>query len=300
MGIHRLLPGSWPSLSPGSLRRLCASLSALLCAASLLLSAAPAQAQTSAATAEALMRESGLWTHLTGIGPQVRESFVAGMARFDPAIGADEVVRLSAVIEQAFAPDRLRAQARATFEQGTDPRHLPALQRWFASPTGRTVTRLEEAAAASQTDTRGILQQGGRLFGGLPAERQALLEELVLVTRSPESMVRMTLNTALAVYRGIASVRPDPNGPTEDDLRAAFEAQRPQLQQAFMALALASFSMAYAELPTGELARYVGFLKDEPGQHFTGLSQRALDAAMADATQEMARRMVLPPGQTRT
>ena len=268
----------------------------------MLMATPPAHAQTSPATAEALMRESGLWSHLKNIGPQVRESFIAGMTNLDASVDADEVTRLSEVIDQAFAPERLRAQALTTFEQDADPRHLSALQRWFASPTGRAVTRLEEAAAATQADTRSILQQGGKLFAELPAERQALLEELVSVTRSSESMVRLTLNTALAVCRGIGSVRPDPRGPTEQDMRAAFEAQRPQLQRAFMALALAlaSFSMAYADLPTGELARYVGFLKADPGQHFTGLNLRALDAAMVDATQEMGRRMVMPPGQTRT
>lgn len=272
----------------------------LLCALWLWAPVPAAHAQTSPEAAEALMRESGLWAHLASIGPHVRESFVVGMTRLDPSINADEVERLSGVIDQAFAPDRLRALARATFERGADPRHLPALQRWFTSPAGRTVTRLEEAAAATQGDTLSVLRQGGRLFGEQPAARQALLEALVDATRSPESMVRMTLNTALAVYRGMASINPDSNGLTEDDVRAVFEAQRPQLQQAFMALALASFTLAYADLPTAEMALYLDFLKAEPGQHFTGLSFRALDAAMVDATQELGRRIVRQPGQSRT
>ena len=83
-------------------------------------------------------------------------------------------------------------------------------------------------------------------------------------------------------------------------VRAVFEAQRPQLQQAFMALALASFTLAYADLPTAEMALYLDFLKAEPGQHFTGLSFRALHAAMVDATQELGRRIVRQPGQSRT
>jgi hypothetical protein len=131
------------------------------------------------------------------------------------------------------------------------------------------------------------MQEGVAILVKLPSSRRALLDELVTASRSVEIMVQLTVNTAIAVHRGVASVLP--NMPAEGELRTALEAQRPQMLEGFAALMLASFAKTYASLPTPELAQYVTVLKSDAGSHFNDLVNRAVDAALVDASTEFGR-----------
>lgn len=250
-----------------------------------------AGAQTDAGTAEALMRSSGMWQQLASLSPQARSGFLQGAALSEAKPSQAEIDRLSKTIADAYASDRLRSAALATFKSDLNAAHVPALRRWYGSRTGKKVTGMEEAAAAAQTDLQEVAQRAAVLLSAMPPARRALLEELVVVTRSAESATQMTIDTALAAHLGMLSVTPNAPSDVADALRLALEAQRPQWLQAFAGLSLASMALAYVELPTSELSRYVGFLKSEPGRHFTSVGLKALGAALIDAAAELGRRL---------
>jgi len=255
-------------------------------------------AQTDAITAEALMRSSGMWQQLTSISPQVRAVFLEGASQTAPKPSPAEIETLSKIIEEAYASDRLRSTVLSIVSADTKAVHVPALRRWYSSRAGKRITVLEEAASATQTDPQSVGQQGSALLSTMPAARRALLEELVVVTRSGEIATQIAIDTALAAQRGVLSMSPGSPSNAAEGLRSALEAQRPQLLEVFAGLSLASYAIAYEKLPTTELAQYTKFLKSEPGRHFTNVGATALSAALIEAAAELGRR--LPGTKNRT
>lgn len=108
--------------------------------AALLLQAQVAGAQTNAATAETLMRQSGLWNQLAGVAPQVRAGLMASLAQARVNPSASEVERMNelvAVTRSAEAMVQLTidttlaaqsgARSAAPDVQGPSPNELRAL-----------------------------------------------------------------------------------------------------------------------------------------------------------------------------
>lgn len=266
-----------------------------LLACALLAASFAAQAQTDRATAESLMRKSGLWGQLGELGAQVAPAIRSGAAKgtpSDPAL-VEQVARAGS---EAFAPDRLRASALQPIQQGLQADKLPALKRWYDSAAGRKVTQLEEAAAKnSAASQKAYIEEGVTIYEKQKESRKKLLDDLVFATNAPNAMVNATFALALAVTEGVGRAKPQQIGPSAADVKAMLDAQRPQLLQAFRSMSTASFAKTYATLNDAELKRYVDFLKTPAGQHFYTLTLSGLNAALADAGREFGARLPVPP-----
>jgi hypothetical protein len=247
------------------------------------------RAQSDSSTAAELMRSSGMWRQLADIAPQVQVGFLRAASQSARAPTASEKERLALLITSAYSPERLRSAALASIEAGIDSAHVPALRRWYASETGRAITAMEEAASALQNDPQTIIREGTELLSSMPADQRALLEELVVITRTAETMMQLMLDTAWGVQVGLQRAHPQMPGVTRGEMESALGAQRPQLLRMFAGLMLAQFAKMYAGLQTPDLRDYTVFLKSGAGQHFTDLSIQALVAAMADAATSLGR-----------
>ncbi|HEY0823316.1 MAG TPA: hypothetical protein VGD76_05960 [Ramlibacter sp.] len=263
-----------------------------LCTAALLAAATLAQAEIDRPAAEGLVRKSGLWEQLGGIGLQVQagmQQSLAGGTGLSPT--GPERARVSRVIQAAYAPDRLRSVSTGVIAARMQPQHLQALRQWFDSPQGQAVTRAEEASLAGDADPGVTLKEGSALLKSMPAERRKLLEDLLAATRAAEAMVQITISTGIAVQLGAASAQPGAPSPSAAQLRGVLETQRPQMLQAFSAMSMASFAHAYAGIPTQELRQYVAFIRTPAGTAFNDAAMEALEAALTDAAAEMGRRL---------
>jgi len=250
--------------------------------------AAPAWAGTDAATAESLMRKSGLWEQLVDIAPQVRAGMLAGIQRSGGKPSDAEIGRLSRAVDAAYSVQRLRSACLSAIAKDLDNKQVPALRRWYDGPTGRAITRLEESLSR-QGDQQTTLERGAALLERMPASRRRALDEIVLATRSAELMAELTISTTLATQQGAASVSPNAARPSADEMKAALDAQRQQLIRTFSAISLASFAFAYSSLSTAQLVGYADFLKSGAGRHFSAVGARAFSAAMVDAAAELGR-----------
>lgn len=250
--------------------------------------AGPAWAETDAATAESLMRKSGLWENLVDIAPQVRAGMLASVGQSGRNPTDAEIGRLSRAVEAAYSVHRLRAACLAAISRELDSTHVAALRRWYDGPVGRTIIRLEQALP-TQADQRTILEQGAALLRKMPPSRRRALDEIVLATHAAELMTELTINTMLATHQGAASVSPNTPRPSASDLKAALDAQRQQLTRTYGVISLASFAAAYSTVPTTDLVSYVDFLKSAAGRHFIGVGLRAFTAAMLDAATQLGR-----------
>lgn len=245
-------------------------------------------------TAEALVRSSGLWEQLASVAPQVQAGLKAAMARDGASGSSPEAQRLLAAVDGAYAADRLRQSALAVVRKDIRAEHVPVLRNWFGTPLGLTVTRMEKTASSELKDPQAFAQQGRAVFDSSPANRRALLEEIVAVTRSAENAAQFNMETALAVRSGLAAAMPGGAGPSSQELRGALEAQQPLVLGSLRAFMLASYAKVYSALPTPELARYVEFLRSEPARHFTEVGMRASKAALLEAAAELGTRLPKP------
>lgn len=249
------------------------------------------QAQVDSATAESLVRKSGLWEQLDGIAAQTEASLPQIFEQAGAKPTPEELARLARAVRESYAAAKLRKASVDLFVKKLQAGHVATLQQWFDSRTGQTITKLEEQASADTTDPQTQIQQGVALLKKLPPARRGLLDELLKASLAAEAMTQITINTSMAAVRGVASVAPQGQAMDVGEVKAALEAQRPQMMQAFSAMALAGFARAYAPLPTADLQKYVAFLKSEAGSHFNAVGIQALDAALTEASTDFGRRL---------
>jgi hypothetical protein len=259
--------------------------------AAILLIAGGAHAQVESATAESLLRKSGLWEQLASIAPQIQAGLPALLTQLGTKPSDVELSRMSRVIGDAYSATRLRLVSAGVVSQRLNKEHVAELQRWFESPLGRSITKLEEAASAEGGDPQTVLQQGAVMLQKLPQTHRSLLEDLVTETKVAEAMFQITINTAVAVQQAAAGAAPHAPRMPEGDLRAALEAQRPQLLKAISTMALVGFARTYATLSPSQVQDYVNFTKSGAGSHFNAICIVALDAALTDAAAELGRNL---------
>jgi hypothetical protein len=264
----------------------------LRCALALLLwlHAAPAWAQVDRSTAEALMRQSGLWAQLgPGVAAQVTSGMFSGLEQAGERLSAGERARIATGVDAAFAPEPLRRAALELLAARVEQRHVAALRAWYDSVAGAAITRLEERTSAPDFDLDAALAEGRRLLASMVAARRERLQEIVGASKLVEAMSSLTINLMTAVAAGVAATAPGQPGPPLAALRAEAERQRPQLMAVFAPLSLALLAAVYRSLPDDELQRYGAFLASPAGRHFNELGQLAMETALVQAAHALGR-----------
>lgn len=266
-------------------------LRALFMAAVLLAAANFAHAQIGELAAQSLVRKSGLWEQMSDVGPQIEAGMRLASTQAGMALAESEMTRIERVIQDTYAPDRLRSVSTKVIAAKMQVQHVDALEGWFDSPSGQAITRAEEAAIAGR-DPSTVLMEGADLLKAMPPERRELLEELLTATHAADALVQITISSAIAVRVGMASALPAVPTPSGVEMGAMLEAQRPQMLRAFRAMTLASFAHTYVEIPSQQLRQYVGFVRTPAGTAFNDVVFEALEAALTDAAAEMGRRLL--------
>ncbi len=252
---------------------------------------APAVAQVDEVASERLMRSSGLWDQLGGTAAGARAGIEAAARNRLTALSEEEVQRLLQATDAAFAADTLRPAVRRALAARVPPIHLEALDAWLGSDLGRRVTSLEVAASKPDRDSDRAIRAGVARLAAASEARKRLIENLVESTRAAEAITNMTINVAVAVQRGMASVKPDGPAPPVATLREAFEAQRAQMQQAYRGMSQALFADMYQALSDAELASYLEFLRGAAGRQFLDATIQAMEQALVDAGERLGTRL---------
>lgn len=265
------------------------ALAGLLLAALWLLSPS-ARAQVDEAMAEQVMKASGLWEQLAELGPQLKAGF--RQAASQPGLPPDApavMERLAVVTDEAFAPVSVRLAARRELAARLDAAHLPALQAWLGSETGRRITALEVKNAASHGDPQVRQAEGERLLGAASPARRRLIEEFATVSRGAETSASALLNLFLAMQTGMARAVGRLDVPPVAELRAQAAPRLAQMAEQMAPVMLALAAELYAPLSDADLAAYVQMLKTPAGLNLTEASIAALDRVMLESAEELGR-----------
>lgn len=253
-----------------------------------------AMAEIPASTAEALMRKSGMWAQLSDLSEPLKAEFA------QPGSGAqlarEDVQRLQRLAGQAFAPDRLRETALQVLARDVTPAQAADALKWYDSPTGQQITRLEEAATAQFGEQ--ALLEGNAVLGKASGQRVQLLSQIVKATHAAQAMVNMQINTAAAVFQGMANVLPPSAMPHTEDLLKGMESKRPQMEASAMGISLSLLALTYQSASDKALAQYLKFLSSRSGAVLALTMNEAVDKAAATAAKRLGQGMPNLPGST--
>jgi hypothetical protein len=249
------------------------------------------QAQVDEATAERLMRRSGLWEQLGTTAAGARAGIEAAARNHLTPLSAEEVQGLLHATDTALAPDKLRGAVRGALMSRVPAEEVPAVESWLDSELGRRITALELAASRPDRDSERVIRSGIARLEKASPERRRLVETLVEASRSAEAITAMTINIAVAVQRGVAVMRPGTPAPPVTALREAFAGQRAQMLQAYRGMSQALFAETYEGLADAELTRYLEFLRGSAGRRFLDATLQAMEQALVDAAEELGARL---------
>jgi hypothetical protein len=249
----------------------------------MLLCCATGQAQTDAATAERLVRESGLWDQIGALSTAMPSAFVQGTQQVNKPPSEAETARLRQRAEQAFAADRLQRAATQAVAEGAQPQHILRVLAWYASSTGQAVRKAEVAITAEHAGVQPevLVRLGHELWSQMPAARRQLLSELIVTMRVAEAMLQITENSMIAMQRGLALASPELPLPSAEQMRKGFRAQRPVMLKTFHEMAQSSMALTYRQLPDQMLRDYLAYSRSPAGRHFNDLGMQAFDQAFS-------------------
>lgn len=244
-----------------------------------------AQAQTDAATAEKLVRQSGLWEQVGEIARTMPGYFLQGVSQAPQRLSAAEMSRLKARADHVFSADRMQATVVQAVARSMQERYTQPVLSWYETAGARAIRQAEllsttEQSTLSPEDHDSL---GRKVLARQTPERRKLLTELVEVTDAAEQMVQITESSLMAVQEGLALASPDQPMPNPQALRQQFKAGRPEMLKQFREMMLGSFAMTYAELPDQTLREYLVYCKSPAGSAFNALGMRAVEQALADS-----------------
>lgn len=257
---------------------------------------AVAAAEVPVATAEALMRKSGIWSQLGDVAAQVK----AGLAQSsqDGSLPREEIQRLERIADDAFAASRLRDSVlQALSREVTAAQSADALL-WYDSPAGKQITAMEEAFSSSFDDLNRVMADGNKALAKASAKRQSLLSQTVKASRAAEAMASMEINITVGVMQGLANAMPGPGKRSTADLRKGLEANRPQMVAANRGVALTMSALTYLPANDKVLEQYVRFLSSKSGTELSASMMDALDQSLSKAAQRLGSAIPRAPGTT--
>lgn len=249
----------------------------------MLLASATGQAQTDAATAERLVRESGLWDQIGAMATAFPSAMMQGVEQARKRPSEAETARMRQRAEQAFAADRLQQRSTQVVADGMQPQHIARVLGWYASSAGQAVRTAEVATIAQQASVppEVLTRMGSELWSQMPPTRRQLLQGLIASMHVAEAMLQITENSMLAMQRGLALADPELPLPSAEQMRKGFLAQRPAMLKTFNEMAQSSMALTYQKVPDRVLKDYLTYCKSPAGRHFNDLGLQAFDQAFS-------------------
>lgn len=248
-----------------------------------LLAGGAAHAEVDLASAESLLKKSGLWRQLGSIHLQVKAGFREALVQRREKPSEAEVLRMMKILDAAYDGDRLRKTALKSTGKTGDAKHLAEIYAWYDSASGLAITKLEESASAEVRAPKVVEAEGIAALQQASPLRKDLISKLIVVTRSPEAIAMMSINTTLAILQGVAQASPNTAMPALPSMRYELEKQKPSIQRMLAASLQGTFAGIYQTLTDEQLGAYVAFLETTAGQHSTATGLRAFEDAMIDA-----------------
>lgn len=245
--------------------------------------------QVSSQDAEALLKKNGMWDQLGGVAAQSSAGFEQALESGSGKMTADERKRVAGLFADAYNVTRLQATALHVVAAKVSTQQLGVLSAWYDSAIGKAIAAREIAAGTAQDGAEQQLRRGMDALSHASEARKAQLNHIVAVTHAAEAGATILTDSAIAIRQGIVEVDPGTPGPSVRELADVLARQRPQIEQRYSTIMLASMASMYEAVGDADLQRYADFLSSPAGEGFNQICIQALRDAMVEAANEFGR-----------
>ena len=229
----------------------------------------------------------------SGMEKQIEQLPMLLQVGFDQAVAADDRLKIiprsvigeiRTSIQTVFAPENIKKTILSECREKLSHDDLKRVLGWLDSPIGRKFTQLEEYASTPEKYNE--MQQFASQLQKTPPEPERLkfLQQLDSAVKATENNVEVAMNTQIAIAIAIASSLPKEQQPTYDNLVAAIEQTRPQVQDAMRIQTLVYALYTYGSVTDAEIGQYVEFASSPAGKNYhnaaiSGLKKALLEGA---------------------
>lgn len=227
----------------------------------------------------------------SGMEKQIEQLPMLMQVGFDQAVAVDDRLKtiprnvigeMRMSIQTAFAPENIKKAILGECREKLSHDDLKKVLGWLESPIGRQFTQLEEAASTPEKYIE-MQRFASQLKESPPEpERLKLLQQLDSAVKATETNVEVAINTQLAIAIAIAASLPKEQQPTYDNLVAAIEQTRPQIQDAIRIQTLVFALFTYVSVTYAELGQYIEFASSQAGTNYHNATISGFKKAMLE------------------
>jgi hypothetical protein len=249
------------------------------------------EAKVDTAVAERLLAKSGTLAQIDALPVQFKSNFEEGLReQKEVPLTREEINRMSAVVDRAFAVAKLRASIASGVAETITSEHETALDAWYDGATGRRMLALEEAAAKS--DQAATIREGAASLRTLAAERVARVRELLDATQASDFVAELSIDMSVgATYAAlVATSRNAP--PTIALLRASAAKEKPQIVKSVSDALLVVYAKTYANASDADLNAYAEFMKSAAGKAFSNAVIAAFSKALLSSANDLSKALL--------
>ena len=231
-----------------------------------------------------LIVKSGMWKQIGQLEPMVQAGVDQAQVQANENKLKDiELKALKKAIATAYAPTRMRADARNFLESELAEADQKQVLTWLDSDTGKKINLLEEQSG-EVTDRKKRDQESSAYAATLPKNRSDRIQRFMQVVRASEAMASLIINNNLAIANGLAMTAPVQELINLEALSKQLESQRPQLIASMDKRLLAEYAYIYRTVTDAEIDAYIAFAETPSGRKYHAAFIAAIARAMIEAS----------------
>ena len=231
-----------------------------------------------------LIVKSGMWKQIGQLEPMVQAGVEQAQVQANENKLKDiELKALKKAIATAYAPPRMRADARNFLESELAEADQKQVLTWLDSDTGKKINLLEEQSG-EVTDRKKRDQESSAYAATLPKNRSDRIQRFMQVVRVSEGMASLIINNNLAIANGLAMTAPVQELINLEALSKQLESQRPQLIASMDKRLLAEYAYIYRTVTDAEIDAYIAFAETPSGRKYHAAFIAAIERAMTEAS----------------
>ena len=231
-----------------------------------------------------LIVKSGMWKQIGQLEPMVQAGVDQAQVQANENKLKDiELKALKKAIATAYAPARMRADARNFLESELAEADQKQVLTWLDSDTGKKINLLEEQSG-EVTDRKKRDQESSAYAATLPKNRSDRIQRFMQVVRASEAMASLIINNNLAIANGLAMTAPVQELISLEALSKQLESQRPQLIVSMDKRLLAEYAYIYRTVTDAEIDAYIAFAETPSGRKYHAAFIGAIERAMTEAS----------------
>lgn len=191
---------------------------------------------------------------------------------------------IRASVEKAFAPETIKRTILDEWRKKLSIEDLKKVIEWLDSPIGRKFTQLEEVASTAEKYTE--MQQFALKLQESPPlpERLKIIQLLDSAIKATETSVEVNMGTQLAITIAIVASLPREQQQAYDNLVAAIEQARPQIEDTMKVQTTVSLLYTYSNVTHAELEQYIAFASSPSGTSYHVASISGLKKALFEGS----------------